>query len=110
MPTGYHITETHTPDRDLMAVQSELAALGRGLSVEALLGGVHLRGAQNAGVPLSLGTTLVAHGLGRAPLGWFVTRQRAAARIHDTQDGNPNPSTSLRLVSDAAVMVDLYVF
>lgn len=110
MPATYYVTETRTGDRDLMAVQQELVLMGRDLSQEPLLGGVHLRGAQNAGVALSNGTTLVTHGLGRAPVGWFVTRQRGSARIYDTQDGNPNPTLSLRLVSDAAVLVDLYVF
>lgn len=61
-------------------------------------------------VALVNGVTQVAHHLGRALQGWMLTRQRAAAAIHDSQDTNSMPQLTLSLVSNAAVEVDIYVF
>lgn len=61
-------------------------------------------------VPLVNGTTTVKHSLNKKLSGWKIVRQRSAAAIYDAQDGNPNPNTTLLLVSDADVVVDLEVF
>lgn len=61
-------------------------------------------------VSLANGTTTVKHNLNKKLSGWKIVRQRAAASIYDAQDGNPNPATTLILVSNAAVIVDLEVF
>lgn len=61
-------------------------------------------------ISLANGTTVVRHGLDKKLSGWKVVRQRAAASIYDAQDGNPNPATTLILISSAAVVVDLEVF
>lgn len=61
-------------------------------------------------VSLVNGTNAVNHKLGRKLQGWIVTRKRANAELHDEQDSNQNPSLTLTLVSDADVIVDLYVF
>ena len=61
-------------------------------------------------VALINGTNTIAHGLNRKLQGWSLTRKRAAAEIYDEQDDNPNPETTLILISDAAVTVNLEVF
>lgn len=55
-------------------------------------------------------TNVIDHKLGRAPLGWFVTRQKSNAVIWDTQDDNRTPTLSLYLNSSADVSVDIWVF
>lgn len=61
-------------------------------------------------VSLINGTTVVNHMLGRPLQGWKIIRQRAAASIYDVQDSNQMPESTLLLVSDAAVVVNLEVF
>lgn len=61
-------------------------------------------------VSLINGTSTISHMLGRKLQGWFVVRLRASASIYDTQDSNPYPELSLKLVSNADVSVDLFVF
>lgn len=63
-----------------------------------------------ANVQLAIGDNFIPTGLDQPLQGWSITRQRAAAGIYDDQDNNPNPATSLKLVSDAVVSVDLEVF
>ncbi len=62
------------------------------------------------GISLQIGTNSINHLLGRKLQGWMLTRKRADAAIYDTQDSNAIPNLTLQLVSDAAVMVDIYVF
>lgn len=62
------------------------------------------------GIALQSGTNTISHLLGRKLQGWRLVRKRAAAEIYDTQDSNPNPALTLRLVSDASVTVDIEVF
>ncbi len=61
-------------------------------------------------VALANGSTQVNHLLGRRLNGWILTRVRASATIYDTQDANKTPATTLTLVSNAVVTVDLFVF
>lgn len=61
-------------------------------------------------VSLAIGTNTINHRLGRKLIGWQLTRKRAAAAIYDTQDSNQMPQATLTLVSDAVVVVDLWVF
>lgn len=61
-------------------------------------------------VDLINGTTIINHKLGRKLQGWKTVRVRAAATIYDTQDTNNTTEITLRLVSNAAVTVDLEVF
>jgi hypothetical protein len=60
-------------------------------------------------VSLVSGVNSVNHKLGRALVGWFIVRQRAAASVYDTQDTNLTPTLTLILVSSANVVVDLFV-
>jgi hypothetical protein len=69
-----------------------------------LIDGIHLKG-----VVLSNGTTNVDHLLGRAPLGWIITRQNAAAQIYEPSNAS-NKTKLLQLTSDAVVTIDLWVF
>lgn len=61
-------------------------------------------------VPLVIGPNTIDHLLGRKLIGWMITRQRALANIYDIQDSNKMPTSTLILISDANVTVDLYVF
>lgn len=63
-----------------------------------------------SGVQLINGTTVVNHLLDRKLVGWVITRQKSSAIIFDSQDTNPDQDVSLRLVSNAAVIVDIMVF
>jgi hypothetical protein len=61
-------------------------------------------------IDLISGTTVVPHKLGRKLQGWKIVRQRASASIYDDQDNNQMPQLTLRLISSAAVTVDIEVF
>lgn len=59
---------------------------------------------------LQVGANSVPTSLGQSLQGWQIIRQRAKASIYDAQDTNPAPATTLVLVSDAVVSVDLLVW
>lgn len=61
-------------------------------------------------VTLVIGPNNIDHLLGRKLTGWMITRQRALANIYDIQDSNKMPASTLILVSDANVTVDIYAF
>ena len=56
------------------------------------------------------GATHIQHGLGRAPLGWFVTRLRGNSTVYDEQDGNTGALKTLQLNSSSAVEIDVWIF
>jgi hypothetical protein len=63
------------------------------------------------GIVLAAGvTTPVAHGLGRAPIGFEVVRRRAQALVSDAQDSNATPDRTFSLVASADVTVDVWFF
>jgi len=59
---------------------------------------------------LVTGANVINHKLGQPLQGWYISRQRAAASIYDTQDSNQTPQLTLNLQSSAPVVVDLVVF
>lgn len=61
-------------------------------------------------ISLSAGSNTIQTGLNRTLQGWNLVRQRSAASIYDNQDSNQSPTTTLILVSSAAVSVDIEVF
>lgn len=61
-------------------------------------------------VSLTAGTNVINHLLGKPIQGWYTTRVRATATIHDNQDANQTPQLTLILISSAPVIVDLAVF
>lgn len=61
-------------------------------------------------VSLAIGTNVIKTTLDRKLQGWKLVRQRSSASIYDAQDGNPNPQTTLILISSADVVVDIEVF
>lgn len=70
---------------------------------------------QNSGnilqsVPLAIGANVINHKLGRNLQGWVIIRQRAAGTAYDTQDTNLTPDLTLRLVSSAVMVCDIWVF
>lgn len=60
-------------------------------------------------VAIATTNTDVAHLLQRAPQGWIITRKRGAGDVYEATT-QPDPTRFLRLVSSAAVTVDLMVF
>jgi len=89
--------------RVVNALQSNLASIFKSFQ------GPVLNAVSLPSVSLITGANLIPTQLGRAVTGWWITRQRSAATIYDTQDTNTNPQY-LRLVSSAPVVVDLMVF
>lgn len=61
-------------------------------------------------VGLSVGANEVNHKLGRKLQGYIITMQRGPAQVYSTQEFNNIPNLTLTLVSDADVLVDLWVF
>ena len=61
-------------------------------------------------VALKIGTNVVNHKLGRAPIGWFSVRKRSPANLSDLQDTNKTPQLNYLIVSDAIAVVDIYFF
>jgi hypothetical protein len=94
-----------TTDRNINQLQTNIISALQPL----LLGGI-LDGTVLTNVSLVSGSNAVPHGLNRKLQGWIIVRQRAAATVYDTQDNNPNPTSTLLLTSSAGVVVDLYVF
>jgi hypothetical protein len=61
-------------------------------------------------VSLINGTTTINHFLGRKLKGWRVVGISAAATIYDAQAINQTPQLTLKLVSNAACIIQLEVF
>lgn len=62
-------------------------------------------------VVLAIGTNNINHKLNRALIGWFTTRMPGVyAKIYDNQNTNTTPTSTLTLVSDTAITIDLFVF
>lgn len=78
--------------------------------VNALIGLPLNQGTLIQEVDLVTGANVVNHTLGRALVGWILTRVRANATVFDTQDLNPNPGLTLFLTASADVTVDLWCF
>lgn len=79
-------------------------------AVNGLLGAPLAGGSLLRSVPLVAGDNIINHGLDRPLIGWFITRMRTAAVVHDLQDSNRTPNKTLALAASAAVVVDLLVF
>tara|TARA_R100000963_G_C4565496_1_gene52523 strand:+ start:161 stop:466 length:306 start_codon:yes stop_codon:yes gene_type:complete len=97
-------TRRVTDDPVLEEIQDRLAPNMRAIESNPLNKGVLLK---NKTVD---GETDILHGLGRAPLGWFITRQKSYTLIKDAQDSNKTPKKTLTLVSASSVTIDLWVF
>lgn len=61
-------------------------------------------------VALINGSTTIQHNLGYPLTGWSIVRINGAATVYDYQASNTTPSSTLVLVSNAAVTVTLEVF
>lgn len=102
---GKSIAKTQTPDRLINRLQDSIE-----LALNPLLQNVLAVGNLVQGVSLAIGSNTINHGLGQALTGWMITRLNGGASIYDTQSTNPQPAQTLILVSDAAVVVDVYCF
>lgn len=98
-------TKVNTPDKTVNMIQDGLIRTLNPIFDTPTLNGVLL-----SEVPLISGTNIINHRLSRNLIGWQIVRQRAAASIYDDQDNNSTPSINLILISDAAVIVDIYCF
>jgi hypothetical protein len=94
-----------TSDRVTNQIQQNVAKVVNPLTGIPLNSGIILNS-----VSLVTGANSVNHLLGRALVGWFIVRQRAAGSVYDTQDANPTPTFTLALVSSANIIVDIFVF
>lgn len=92
-------------DRILQMLQTQWAS-----AINPLLALPLTRGVQLKEVPLVVGPNVINHRLGRKLQGWIITRKRAAGSFYDTQDINQSPELTLNLNSDAAVIVDIWVY
>lgn len=95
-----------TQDRVINQLQQNLTNKINAITVNPLLNGQLLEGQT-----LSSGNNIINHGLGRALLGWFLTRVGAAASVYDKQATNSTPNLTLVLNSSVGnLAVDIYVF
>lgn len=94
-----------SPDQTTMLIQNKWAS-----ELNPVLSNFLMDGNLLKSISLVNGSNAVSHKLGRKLIGWFLTRQRAAANVHDNQDANQTPNLTLTLVSDANVIVDVFVF
>lgn len=99
------IAKVQTDDRLINQLQSNILP-----PLKTLINNPSLLGVILTQVSLANGTTVIQTTLNRTLQGWYIVRQRASAIIYDTQDTNPNPQSTLILVSNAAVVCDIYVF
>jgi hypothetical protein len=99
------LPQFQTDLQELSLLQNKWAA-----QLNPLLSSPVINGQFLTSVVLSTGSNVINHKLGRPLQGWVVVRQRALASLYDTQDTNPTPAITLRLVSSANVTVDLLVF
>ena len=60
-------------------------------------------------ISLINGTTVVNHKLGRNIQGWFLVSPQGAAIVYQAVR-QPNPTLTITLVSNAAIVTDLWVF
>ena len=82
-----------TKDADLQKVQQNVENAITTIIRKEIVDGVLIKN-----VCLTPGiSNEIKHGLGRSPLGWFIVRKRADARIWDVQDFNKNPSKTLSI-------------
>lgn len=96
------IARVQTDDREFNQFQSNVITALQPLLTNSLLNGNQLKG-----ISLINGSTIVNHGLGRVQQGWIITDIDDAAEIYRTGDFN---STTMVLVSDADVTVNIYVY
>lgn len=61
-------------------------------------------------IALTTGSNVINHKLGRALIGWFLTRNNAAVTVYDTQSSNSTPALTLALTASGAAKVSIYVF
>lgn len=62
-------------------------------------------------ISLINGTNVVNHGLGKTLTGWKIIRLRTpGGTVWDNQDSNSTPNTTLILISNANIVVDIEVF
>lgn len=95
----------NTPDRILGQIQDNVARVVDPLQKVPLNQGLLLEN-----VALLSGDNVINHRLGRALIGWFITRQRSSAAVYDKQDLNRTPNLNLVLNASADVNIDLWVF
>lgn len=100
MPSGF--ARLMTDSRELNQVQNNVAN-----AINPLLNNPILNGNFLNGVQLFTGGNVLSHGLGRTQQGWFLTDILGLAEVYRTGSFN---STTFELVSDADVVVNIYVF
>jgi hypothetical protein len=77
--------------------------------LDPVLANLLVQGQLLTNISLINGTTAVNHKLGRNIQGWFLVSPKAAATVYQASQ-QPNPTLILTLISNAAVITDLWVF
>lgn len=78
-------------------------------ALNPVLSNLIVSGLQLTGIALSNGTTILNHTLGRNMQGWMITDINGAANIYKPNTA-PFNSTTLTLVSNAAVTINLWIY
>lgn len=99
------LTQFQSDDRVFQMMQSSWASDLNPVISNPITQGIILNN-----VALVNGTTTVNHLLSRKLQGWILIGVNAAATIYDAQATNQNPTQTLILISNAACLVNLYVF
>lgn len=94
-----------TQNKDLNNFQTQLGSV-----LQPILNNPIVLGTALKNVALNNGSTTIPTTINRTLQGWFLTRVRGQATVWDSQDSNPSPSQTLLLNSNAAVVVDIWVF
>ena len=103
MPGIRTIDRLHPPDEATRRAQDRLVTALNALSRSPIVNGRLI-----TGLELELGSELaVSHGLGRAPLGWFVVGKNTSADVWESTDRSP---WKLFISAGADVTLDLWVF
>lgn len=91
--------------RNFMQLQTTWAS-----ALDPLLASEITQGHQLDNVPLVVGTNVISHKLGSKLRGWMVVGVNGVVSVYDLQASNPMPDLTLKLVSNAVVNVNLWVY
>lgn len=98
-------------DSTLQRVQDNVAQVFDGLATSFLLNAVLNNGNLSQGITFVSGVdNYVSHGLGRVPLGYFVTTKNTPVDIYTSSTVNPDPSKVIVLKSNANAIVNIVFF
>lgn len=99
------VPQVQSDDRNQNQLQSNIITRLNQVLINPLIGGNLL-----SSIVLAIGDNTINHGLGRALVGWIITRGTAASTFFDKQATNTRANLTLVLNSSAVTTVSIYVF